>query len=169
MRQYAGANWPNPSQPSSSRNRSRPFPEAAGCGRQYEQRPVPVPGVRTLAIDPSSSCGETPPTRLGQTIFAVAAAAPRAKPAVLRETRDRSTHQPLGQAKRSGQSNQTAQRHDTAARRDRIPEDRHQQRAAAQRALAAEPAAEGVQRGVNGSVTSGCGSAAMGWRIVTHK
>jgi hypothetical protein len=118
--------------------------------RDQDQRPAPVPRARTRCVDAPRGGGEAPPAPRGELVLARASTAARGEPTVLGEARDRSAHQPFGQSQGRRKANEAAKRHAAAARRDRIPEDGHKERAAAQRALAPEARAQGAQAGVDG-------------------
>ena len=68
------------------------------------------------------------------------------EPPILRQPPDGGAHQPLRQPEGLRKPDQAAQRHRAAARHDRIPEDRDDQRATAQRTLPPEAREQGVYR-----------------------
>jgi hypothetical protein len=68
------------------------------------------------------------------------------EPSFGRQPRDGGPHQPLGQPEGPGKVDQAAEGHGPAAGRDGITEDRHEQRPAAQWALAVKAAQQRLER-----------------------
>ena len=111
--------------------------------RENDQRPFAIPFGRRRAVDSPGCLGKARASVRREAVEADAAAALRSDPLLVRESADRRAHVPIGDAERTRELDQTPQRNDTAARRDRITEDRHQQRAAAQRTLTAKACDKG--------------------------
>ena len=106
--------------------------------RHDDQRPAAGPGRIGFAVDALGGLREPGASILRQVIFAELARPAPLQPAVVREPRGRGAHQTFIQPKGSRELNQAAQGDGPAPRHDGIAEQRHDERTAAQRALAAK-------------------------------
>src|SRR5882757_1854224 len=115
--------------------------------RHHDQCPSARPLRVRFAVNALRRLGEAFAPVLRQPILAELAVAAPLEPAVLSEPAGRCAHQPFIQPKRRRQVDQAAQSNGAAPRHDGVPEQRDDERSAAQRAL---PAKTGNQFGSAG-------------------
>ena len=148
MREHAVADF---AEPAPGEIASQRLPFRSRHGRQDHQSPAARPLRCRTAVNPHGGFGKALAPAGREPILAQVADAAGIEPSLLSKTRCCSAHQALVEAEGRRNANEAAKRNRAAPRHDAVAEDRHDERAGAQRALTAEARDES---GRNGGKTS---------------
>ena len=129
---------------------SQRLPFCSRHRRQDHQSPAPRPLRCRTAVNPRGGFGKALSPAGGEPVLAQVADAAGIEPSLLGEARCCGAHQALVEAEGRRNANEAAQRNRAAPRHDAVAEDRHDERAGAQRALMAEARDESGRNGGKG-------------------